>query len=89
LDLGTRMITVNDMLLGDSSDDDNVPIASTLPGKNSNLSLLVDVATTASLSPSIRKKKMPKVTIPTPQPTPTPHNLNDFYTYRCYGRMRL
>jgi hypothetical protein len=76
-DLGTRMITVNDMLLGDSSDDDNVPIASTLSAKNRNLSLLVDVATTATLSPSIRRKKTPKVTILTPLPTPPPHNLND------------
>ncbi len=54
-----RDISVDDIMLGDSSDDDEVPIVSTV--KNSNLTLLVDVATQSVSSPTLRKKKAPKV----------------------------
>jgi hypothetical protein len=55
-----RMISVDDIMLGDDSADDNLSIAATLPEKNRNLSLLVDVATKPFSSPSVRKKKTPK-----------------------------
>ncbi len=65
-----RLISVDDIMLGDDSDDDNVPIVATLAPKNgnavvhadpattnSNLSLLVEVATTTNASPSLKKKE--------------------------------
>ena len=66
MEIGTRMISVDDIMLGDESSDDNLPIAATLSPKNKNLSLLVDVATKTQSSPSIRKKKTPKVYFPNP-----------------------
>ncbi len=39
-DIGARTISVNDMMLGDDSEEDNVPIVATLGAKNVNLSLL-------------------------------------------------
>ncbi len=39
------MISVEDIMLEKSSEDDDVPIVATLHGKKDNLSLLVNVAT--------------------------------------------
>jgi hypothetical protein len=74
-----RMISVADIMLGDESDDDNVPIVATLAPRNgnavvhadtatakNNLSLLVEVATTTQASPAMKKKKQPKVFISKP-----------------------
>jgi hypothetical protein len=61
-----RMISVDDIMLGDESDDDNVPIVATLAPKKSNLALLVDVATLPNSSSTIRLKKTSKVSIPYP-----------------------
>jgi hypothetical protein len=58
--------TTDDIMLGDDSSDDNLPIAATLSPKNKNLSLLVEVATIPHSSPSLRKKKTPKVSFPNP-----------------------
>ena len=73
-DIGARTISVNDMMVGDDSDDDNVPIVATLQRKDDdvaivatlqrkqdNLSLLANAATESISSPSLRKKKKPKV----------------------------
>jgi hypothetical protein len=68
-DIEARMIPVDDIMLGDDSADDLVPIASTIREPTNKLSLLVDVATTANSSPSLRRKKTPKVFIPHPKPT--------------------
>ncbi len=48
----TRMISVEDIMLAESSEDDDVPIAATLQGKKDNLSLLVNAATASISSPS-------------------------------------
>ncbi len=61
-------------MVGDDSDDDNVPIVATLQRKDDdvaivatlqrkqdNLSLLANAATESISSPSLRKKKKPKV----------------------------
>jgi hypothetical protein len=56
-----RTISVEDILLHESSEDDDVPIVATLQGKQDNLSLLANAATASISSPSLRKKKKPKV----------------------------
>jgi hypothetical protein len=56
-----RTISVEDILLHESSEDDDVPIVATLQGKQDNLSLLANAATASISSPFLRKKKKPKV----------------------------
>jgi hypothetical protein len=73
-----RIVPVDDIMLDNSSDDDNVPIVETLTSKKNNLSLLVDVATHEVSTPTITQKKHPKVchwkcnrkTNPYPNPFP-------------------
>jgi hypothetical protein len=56
-----QTISVEDILLHESSEDDDVPIVATLQGKQDSLSLLVNAATSSISSPSLRQKKKPKV----------------------------
>ena len=56
-----RTISVEDILLHESSEDDDVPIVATLQGKQDNLALLANAATASISSPFLRKKKKPKV----------------------------
>ncbi len=60
------MISVEDIMLEESSEDDEVPIVATLEGKKDNLSLLVNVATARISSPSFRREKATKVCIDNP-----------------------
>jgi hypothetical protein len=75
----SRMISVDDILLGDTntvddivqeddSDDDNIPIVATIGKQKSNLSLLVEVATQPNSPPILQKKQKPKVSPPYPFP---------------------
>jgi hypothetical protein len=73
----SRMISVDDFLLGDTttvddivleddSDDDNIPIVATIGKQKSNLSVLVEVATQPNSPPILQKNKKPKVYPPFP-----------------------
>ena len=90
----THMISVEDIMLEESSEDDDVPIVATLQGKKDNLSLLVNVATALISSPSLRKKKQPKVFIYYPSPPSSPHSNHEPYpflvtlTQRFFGRIK-
>ncbi len=67
-----RLVPVDEIMLDESSEDDDVPIVDTLTSKKSNLSLLVEVATHPVSSPTIRKKKQPKVCNRNPNRNPQP-----------------
>jgi hypothetical protein len=56
-DVQTRTVAVDDILLGGSSDDDDIPIVTQLPKK---LALLASLAEVPIPSPKQRKKKAPK-----------------------------
>jgi hypothetical protein len=60
-DINARMIPVDDILVGEGSDDENIPIVATLGAKQIHLSMLASVATLPVASPKLRTKKAPKV----------------------------
>ena len=66
MDIHGRKISVNEFMLGDVSASEILPVQADLAKTSSNLSLLVEVATTSNASPSLRAKKKPKVSIPKP-----------------------
>jgi hypothetical protein len=59
-DTNSRMVPVEEMMVGASSDDDDVPIVQTLPQRASQLSLLASLATASASSPNLRKKRAKK-----------------------------
>ncbi len=61
-DINSRLVPVEEMMVGACSDDDDVPIVQTLPHRASQLSLLASLATASSSSPNLRKKR-PKMSL--------------------------
>ncbi len=60
VDTNFRLVPVEEMMVGASSDDDDVPIVQTLPQRASQLSLLASLATASASSPNLRKKRTKK-----------------------------
>jgi hypothetical protein len=56
----SRLVSVEEMMVGACSDDDDVPIVQTLPQRASQLSLLASLATASASSPNLRKKRAKK-----------------------------
>jgi hypothetical protein len=79
-EINARVISVEDIMLGESSDDNNVPIAETIQGTKDNLSLLVNVATATITSPSLRTKTKTKVEIDCPLPNLIAHPNHKLYS---------